>query len=126
MVIHKPSLYCSLILAGCAHASPQLNIDINNKLDNCFQIQQQAVLITNEVPILKAKYQVKKDVSECGCKSKVLSYSTAIIMDDLETQIIAGQFILNTDDSFEIPIASSQKIIGAYDLNITLACALPN
>ncbi|QUM85716.1 DUF2195 family protein [Moritella sp. 28] len=126
MAVLKRSLYISLILTGCAQASPQLNIDINNKLSSCFQLQQQTISITNEVPILEAKYQVKKNISECGCKSKILSYSTAIVTDDLETQIISGQFILNTEDSFNIPIASSQKIVGDYDLNITLACALPN
>ncbi|MFT7680899.1 MAG: hypothetical protein ACI935_000332 [Moritella dasanensis] len=123
----KHILYISLLLIayaqGCALASEPLNIGINNTLARCFQVEHHFSSSNKGIPILKIEHKNKKNIADCGCKSNILSYSIAIVVDDSETIIVAGQLVQNTTNSFNIPLTKSQNIIDGHDLNITLACA---
>lgn len=69
---------CCLFLvgAGCSPGNivKDSNVEIDNSIEECFQIKSVNKLIHNNVILLETELSTVKSVGYCGCKSAVLSY----------------------------------------------------
>lgn len=119
----------SLILfftSNCAYADKKAEIIIENSLESCISVKQLKPIFEKNIPFVKVHYEMKKSVSDCGCKSALLSYSTKVILDGYESSLLSGKFILPKNGTFELPIATSKKLISNNKIKIRLSCSFPD
>ncbi len=115
-----------IFTSSCAFADKKIEIIMENSLNDCISVKQLEPVFEKEIPFVKVNYETIKAVSNCGCKSALLSYSTNVILDGYESSLLSGKLILPKNKTFELPIATSKKLIGNNKIKMRLSCSLPD
>lgn len=126
MVVQKYRLLIFLWLLGCAHTQSPVEITVENPLINCIDIKKSSVVLQKSFPVAEINYKKINMISECGCKSKILSFKSHLQMGDYDSFLISGNFVLQNEDQIGLPIATSREIIGSNPIKISLYCAPPD
>jgi len=115
-------LYSSLSV--CAEAVTHTKVTINNNLSKCIQIDNTEVVYSGDIPLLKISHEKIKTTYECGCKSSISEYTSQLMMDGYNSQLLTGKFFWGLADS-QIPIAGHKNMIGDYGVLVSFNCSAP-
>lgn len=126
MVELKYSALLLLVISTYSEAKQNTQVSIDNQLSNCIKIEQTEIVYQDEVPMLNASYKQLQTTSECGCKSKILTYSSLLEMDGYNSDLMKAQFTFEDKKQLSIPVATSKKMIGDYDVLIKFTCSISN
>lgn len=120
----KYSFFC--LITACSFSTYSTEINFDNNLSSCIEIEDAEVIYDNTFPTLKASINRLKPTSECGCKSLVSSYSSFIEASDYKSHLMSGKFVFSENNSLSLPVATDKGLINDNKLLITLSCALPD
>ena len=102
-------------------------INFDNNLSNCIEIENAEINYDNTFPTLKASINELKPTYECGCKSLISSYSSFIDRSEYKSHLMTGKFVfLEGSNSLSLPVATTKELINNNKLLISLNCALPD
>ena len=116
------------LISACSQTtqSAETKIKIENSLSNCLKIQDEKIVYENEFPVLNASFTALKSTAECGCKSKISSYSSELQIGDIRSKLMEAKYVFVNGKQLNIPVATSKKIIGDYELVVKFSCGLPD
>lgn len=115
-----------LLLPICyVNANSNKEIQIYNKLSNCVKMSSSELIYKENIPMLNLSYKQIKNISECGCQSKILEYSSYLKINNIDSEVLRAKFVLESNN-LELPLATSKKIIANYNVLVNLYCALAN
>ncbi len=119
------SLIFLFVISACSQATSNTNVTINNNLSNCIEIDNTNVVYKDGMPMLEVSYQKIKSTAECGCKSALSEYSSQLKMDGYNSPLLTAKLIFD-ERKLEIPLATSKKMIGDFNVLVSFSCALPD
>ncbi|MCP4325542.1 MAG: DUF2195 family protein [Alteromonadales bacterium] len=119
------SLLSLFLISACSQATSTTKITINNNLSNCIKIENTKVVYKDGMPMLEVSHQKIKSTSECGCKSAISEYSSQLEMDGYNSPLLNAKLIFEARN-FEVPLATTKKMIGDFNVLVSFSCALPD
>lgn len=125
MVGLKYSVLLCIVISSFAQATSKIEVTINNMLSSCIQIDDAKIVYSGDVPLLEISHQQINTTSECGCKSAISEYTSELVMDGYNSQLLTAKFSFETSP-FQIPLAASQNMMGDYGVLVSFNCSAPN
>lgn len=125
MTTLKYGILLCLVTSTYAQAESKPKVTINNNLSECIQIDNAGVIYNGDIPLLKISHKQTQAISECGCKSVISEYTSQLVMDGYNSQLLTAKFSFGPSQ-FQIPIAANKKMIGDYGVLISFNCSAPD
>ena len=119
------SVFLFFLISGCSQAASKIEVTIENNLSSCIKLDDTEVVYNAGIPMLEISYQQLKAISQCGCKSAISQYSSQLEMEGYNSSLLTAKLIFEAD-KFNIPLATSESIIGDYNVLLSFSCAMPD
>jgi hypothetical protein len=110
---------------GCAAMQPRIEYRLENSLDACVKIDQEASSWNGQLAVLELRYHMAKSTAECGCKSALSAYSSFAELSTGEQYMIGGTITLAGSDEVTLPLSIDRDLLGQSSLRVSLACERP-
>jgi len=112
-------------LVSCVSIADSAKVRIKNTLSQCIEIKSAVIEKQGTLLIAKLMFQPLASTAECGCKSKLNSFSVFIDDNNSMQPLMQGQFIVPVGNELYLPTAAQQQILGNNNVLISISCLLP-
>lgn len=126
MVERITSCLIALAFTACVDAGQRNNIQIQNDLAKCIEIESTNAHVNGRTPFVTLNYKRVALTSECGCKSKLCAYSVYAESEGYKSFLIGGKVSFQEAGKMELPLSTDGKILGNRPVLLFLSCAQPD
>jgi len=106
--------------SALAHSVP---VRINNALSSCVSIHITDTTVRDNMVLANTAFRVRKPISECGCRSALVGYSSATSVNTAEQVLQNGLLAVSRSGNKKLVLASEQALIADRQLQLQFQCA---
>ena len=125
MAALKSSIILLFFVSSCSLAGDNYKVKFDNTLSRCIDITDKEFLIIKDIPFLSIKFNERKSIGECGCKSAIAAFKVQSFIDNQAYDLIGGKIIFQSKSNVSIPLSMDKSIISNKNLKVAFTCSNP-
>jgi len=125
--ICKAAVAVALAALTLPRAASAADIRIENDVSACVDIQLDRPRPYENLTLANATFEVRKPVSNCGCKSAEIGYSVYALVDGHENYVIGGKVgAMRSRQALLVLSPDRRDDDLRHDMKLRLGCARPD
>jgi hypothetical protein len=115
-------LFFLFLLSACTSTySPKL-VNIKNNLSGCVKLLKHSEQVKDGMVWSRVTFYKAKIIANCGCTSKIGSYTSYVIDDECETWLASGKVLFDDGETINLTLATDYRLIGNRPIGFELSC----